>query len=225
MRQTTFVCFFCSFFFRCAHFFLSLEHAWSPTLKPKAVVSLRMPCRLPASTEKALLKLPRSSDLFSVSKGTVSRPGCLLKVIRFQCNWAPGSGFLNNTEVSLTWRLARNALPLANWAFKVGLADMPDCLRCSSSQKETTLHAFYSCERVRPFYSHVGEWTACIDPKQLVLLDVGYVVDNIDPPYRGEKRVVFLAILAVARMVIWTTRKKGLYDGANFSHRDLIFVL
>ena len=32
----------------------------------------------------------------------------------------------------------------------------------------------------------------------------------------------FLAILAVARMVIWSTRKKGLYDDANFSHRDLV---
>ena len=55
-----------------------------------------------------------------------------------------------------------------------------------------------------------------------MLLDVGYVVVNVDPPRRGEKLVVFLAILAVARMVIWTTRKKGLYDGANFSHPDLI---
>ena len=34
--------------------------------------------------------------------------------------------------------------------------------------------------------------------------------------------MVFLAILAVARIVIWTTRNKGLYDDANFSHRDLI---
>ena len=34
--------------------------------------------------------------------------------------------------------------------------------------------------------------------------------------------MVFLAILAVATMVIWTTRKKELYDDANFSHRDLI---
>ena len=53
-------------------------------------------------------------------------------------------------------------------------------------------------------------------------LDVGYVIDNVEPSYQSEKRVVFLAILAVARMVIWETRKKGLYDGANFSHRDLI---
>ena len=45
---------------------------------------------------------------------------------------------------------------------------------------------------------------------------------NVLPPYQGEKRVVFLAILAVARMVIWTMRNKGLYDDANFSHRDLI---
>ena len=66
------------------------------------------------------------------------------------------------------------------------------------------------------------EWTARIEPKQLVLLDVGYVVDNVLPLFQGEKRVVFLAILAVARMVIWMTRKKGLYDNANFSHRDLV---
>ena len=64
--------------------------------------------------------------------------------------------------------------------------------------------------------------TAHIEPKQHVLLDVGYVVDNVLPPFQCEKRVVFLAILAVARMVIWITRKKGLYDDANFSHRDLV---
>ena len=102
-----------------------------------------------------------------------------------------------------------------------GLADMPDCVRCGSGLEETAEHAFYYCERVRPFWGHVGEWTAPIEAKQLVLLDVGYVVDNVLPPFQGEKRMVFLAILAVARMVIWTMRNKGLYDDANFSHRDL----
>ena len=81
---------------------------------------------------------------------------------------------------------------------------------------------FYYCERLRPFWDHVGEWTACIEPKQLVLLDVGYVMDNVLPPFQGKKRVVFLAILAVARMVIWTTIKKGLYNDEKFSHRDLV---
>ena len=99
---------------------------------------------------------------------------------------------------------------------------MPDCPRCSSGLEETAEHAFYYCERVRPFWDHVGEWMARIEPKKLVLLDVGYVVDNVLPPFHGEKRVMFLAILAVDWMVIWTTRNKGLYDDANFSHRDLV---
>ena len=50
-----------------------------------------------------------------------------------------------------------------------------------------------------------GSGRLAIEPKQLVLLDVGYFLDNLLPPFQGEKRVVFLAILAVARMVIWMT--------------------
>ena len=51
-----------------------------------------------------------------------------------------------------------------------------------------------------------------------MLLDICYVIDNVEPLYEGEKHVVFLAILAVAQMVIWVTRNKGLHEGANFSH-------
>ena len=86
--------------------------------------------------------------------------------------------------------------------FQSVLGRHADCPRCGSGLEETALHAFNYCERVRSFWSHVGEWTARIDPKQLVLLDVGYVVDNIDPPYLGGKHVVFLTIITVARMVI-----------------------
>ena len=95
---------------------------------------------------------------------------------------------------------------------------MPYCLRCGRGDEEAATHAFYYCEQVRPFRGPVGEWTASIDPKQLVMLDI----DNVVLPSKGEKRKVFLAILAEARMVIWTMRKKKLYDGANFSDRDLI---
>ena len=137
-------------------------------------------------------------------------------------NWAPGSSFLNNSEFLLTWRIARNALPLLGLNFRAGLVDMPDCARCGSALEETAEHAFYYCDQVRPFWDHVSEWMARIEPKQLELLDVCYVVDNILPPFQGEKRVVFLVSLAEARMVIWTTRNKGLYDDANFSHRDLV---
>ena len=183
----------------------------------------------------ALRNLPGSSDLSRPRKelyqeivvGSTSDPlseqhGWTAEEIRSRWNSAPGSSFLNYSEFLLTWWLARNELPLLGLNFKAGLADMPDCARCGNGLEETAEHAFYYCERVRPFCDHVGEWTARIEPKQLVLLDVGYVVDNVLPPFQGEKRVVFLAILAVGRMVIWTTRKKGLYDDVNFSHRDLV---
>ena len=163
-------------------------------------------------------ELYRELVVGSASDPLSERRGWTKEGIRSHWNWAPGSSFLNNSEFSLTWRLVRNALPLVGLNYEAGLADMPDCARCGSGLEETAEHAFYYCERVRPFWDHVGEWTARIEPKQLVLLDVGYVL----PPYQGEKRVVFLAILAVARMVIWTTRNKGLYVDANFSHRDLI---
>ena len=57
-----------------------------------------------------------------------------------------------------------------------------------------------AASRFAPFWSHIREWIACMDPKQFVPLDIGYVVDNVDPLYRGEKHVVFLMILAVARI-------------------------
>ena len=37
------------------------------------------------------------------------------------------------------------------------------------------------------------------NPRKFLLLDIGYVVDNVLPPFQGEKRVVFLAILVVAQ--------------------------
>ena len=90
---------------------------------------------------------------------------------------------------------------------------MPDCTRCGNGLEETAEDAFYYCERVCPFWDHVRKRTARI---------VGYVVDNVLPSFQGKKRVVFLTILAVARMVIWTTRKRKLYDDANISHCHLI---
>ena len=106
--------------------------------------------------------------------------------------------------------LVRNTMPLLVLNFRAGLANMPDCACYGSGLEETAEHSFSFCQRICPFWDHVGEWTALIGPKQLGLLDVGYVVDNVLPLFQGEKRVVFLAILAVARIVIWTTQKQEL---------------
>ena len=158
--------------------------------------------------------------------GSASDPlelrGCTAEKIRSLWNWVPRSSFLNNSDFSLTWRLVWNVLPLLGLNYKAGLADMPDCPRCGGGLEEAAERAFYYCERVRPFWDHVGEWTARVEPKQLVLLGVGCVVDSVLPPFQGERCVVFLAILSVARMVIWSTRSRRLCGDANFSHRDLV---
>ena len=203
-----------------------------PRLNPKADGRRRPRDEPPFVIEcrRALRNLPRSSDLSRSRKelyrglvvGSASDPlvarrlGWSAEEVRSHWNWVPGSGFLNNSEFSLTWRLARNALALNDWAYRACIADILECPRCDSGLEETASYAFYYCEWVCPFWSHVEEWTARISPRELVLLDVGYVLDNVDPLFQGEKRVVYLVILVVARMVIWHTRNKGLYEGANF---------
>ena len=157
-----------------------------------------------------------ASDPFNEQRGWTR------KEVHSHWNWVPGSGFLNNSKFSLTWWLAWNVLPLLGLNFRAGLADMPDCARCCCGLEETAEHAFYYCKRVRPFWDHIGEWMAHIEPKQLILLDIDFVIENILPPFQGEKHVVFLTVLAVAWMVIWKMQKKGLYDVATFSHYDLI---
>ena len=73
----------------------------------------------------------------SASDPLSERRGWTAEEIRSHWNWAPGSSFLNNSEFSLTWRLARNALPLLGLNFRAGLTDMPDCARCGSGLEET----------------------------------------------------------------------------------------
>ena len=131
-----------------------------------------------------------------------------MEEVRLQRNWAPSSGFLNNS-FSLACRLARNALLLLGLNYKAGLADMPECPCYSSGIEETAEHAFYYCERVRPFWNHAGKWTAhavrhwlCRSQRfAAVSMWEAYDVSR-DPKcnWNGD-----------------------LDDGSNFSHRDQIW--
>ena len=184
---------------------------------------------------EALRRLPESSDLSQTRKilyrdlveGTASDPlerrlGLTEEELLSLWSWAPGAGFLNNSEFSLTWRLIRNALPLNDFSFKAGLADCPDCPRCDGVMEETAQHAFFHCRKLQLLWSYVEEVTARLRPDLRILLDVAYVCDNMAPPLKGVKRMVFLAILAVARMVVWTTRLSELHDGEVLSENHLV---
>ncbi len=94
---------------------------------------------------KALCNLPGSSDL------SRSRKRLYRKLVVGSTSDSRVEDFLTNSKFLLTWWLARNALSLANRAFKAGLADMPECLHCGSGLEKTDLQAFYYYERVRSF--------------------------------------------------------------------------
>ena len=183
------------------------EHVWSckigeafPNLysdprgegrrRPKGEARFLNECR------RALVKLPRSSDLSQPRKalyqglveGVASDP--LQKRLGLSegeffslwC-WAPGVDYLDNSEFSLTWRLMRNRLSLNDILYKMGLADMPDCIRCYSGIEETAPHAFFHCKMVRPLWKYVNEVTARLFPdRPRVALDVAYLCDNVPPP-------------------------------------------
>ena len=87
----------------------------------------------------------------SASDRLMGRLGWSVEEVRSHWNLVPGSGFLNNSEFSLTWRLARNSLALNDWAYRVCIENMPDCPGCDSGLEEVASHAFYYCEWVRPF--------------------------------------------------------------------------
>ena len=185
---------------------------------------------------RALGKLPRSSDLSRPRKelyrGLVE--GVAKDPLRKRLDltegeslslwsWAPGADYLDNSEFSLTWRLMRNGLPLNDVLFKMGLADMPDCNRCNSGLEETAQHAFFHCSKVRPFWEYVNEVTARLFPdRPRTPLDVAYVCDNVPPPWTGVKQLVFYTLLAVARMVVWTSRMMDIQEVTSVSHHDLI---
>ena len=167
------------------------------------------------------LSWPRKELYRELVVGSTTGPLCeqqgwTAKEMRSHWNWAPESSFLNISEFSLTWWLARNALPLLSLNFSAGLADMPDCARCGSSLEETAEHAFYNCERVRPFWDHVEEWKARIEPKQLVLLDLVTSWTTFFPHFmvRSDPSCSSNGDLDGA--------KEGLYDDANFSNRDMV---
>lgn len=80
---------------------------------------------------------------------------------------------------------------------------MSDYHRYDSGFDET--HPFFYCPHVQPFWDHISELTNSIDPKHIVSIDLWYMCDNVSPPLPGMKQMVFLMLLAVTGMVVWTT--------------------
>ena len=111
----------------------------------------------------------RRWEIFTNIKDTSSNLFCLFFLIDylfFQISFTDST--IINSEMSWIGRQDRtfwttpSSHLYGDWhgmrhPLSAGLADMNDCPRCGSGLEETVEHAFYYCERVRPFWDHVGD--------------------------------------------------------------------
>ena len=144
---------------------------------------------LSASAGTALRNLLGSSDLSRPRKelyrelveGSASDPlserhGWTTEEIRSHWNWAPGSSFLNNSEFSAHLATCAKCVTPCRLELQSGAwQTCPIALAAAVAWKKRLSTPSTTASEFARFWDHVGEWTARIEPKQLVLLDVGYV--------------------------------------------------
>lgn len=71
-------------------------------------------------------------------------------------------------------------------------------------------------------YGNVGDLVTQLEPTNVLFLGIFYVCDNVAPPWEGLKRIMFLTLLTVGKMVVWNTRQFVVLHGDMLSHHDLI---
>ena len=141
--------------------------------------------------------------------------GCLL------WPWDPGMRCLNNDEASLTWLVIRNTLWVGKKLFSAQLVISPECGRCGDL-KESIDHAFFHCPVVRPLCNFLEGYMICILNGKFFVLKASSVCSNVVPKLNRQEHYVILCLLGIMRIVIWTTRKKELYDDESFSSQTLV---
>ena len=182
----------------------------------------RMPAFCDLSTPRRILyhRLVEGSANDNLEK----RLGYWKPEIYCHWSWAPGAGYLDNSEFSLTWRVARNLCPLRDRDAKVDKEISDRCVRCLT-EKESVEHAFFRCDNVRLLWRYVDQLIDRMAPDARIGIDVAYAIDNVMPPMPRRKHMMFLLLLAVTRKVIWTTRLNVIFDGESFTAQRLIIYL
>ena len=128
--------------------------------------------------------------------------------------WAPRMRCLNNDEASLTWLVIRNALWIGKKLFAAQQAISPECGRCGDLE-ETIGHAFFHCPVVRPLCKLLEGYMVRILNGKFFVLEASSVCSNVVPKLNRQGHYVFLCLL-------WTTRKKELFEDESFSSQTLV---
>lgn len=88
---------------------------------------------------------------------------------------------------------------------------MPECHQCDLALEGISVHAFYHCHQVHPFWNHDLKLMTPIDPKHPLSIDIAYTCDNVSSLCSEVRSMVFLMLLTRARMVVYDT------DGRNIT--------
>ena len=128
---------------------------------------------------------------------------------------------LNNDEASLSWLVIRNVLWVGKKLFAAQQAISPKCGRCGDLE-ETIGHAFFHYPVVRPLCKLLEGYMVRILNGKFFVLEASSVCSNVVPKLNRQEHYVFLCLLGVMRVVIWTTRKKELYEDESFSSQTLV---
>ena len=131
--------------------------------------------------------------------------------------WAPGMRCLNNDETSLT---SRNALWVGKKLFSAQQAISPECGRCGDLE-ESVDHAFH-WPVVRLLCKLLEGYMVRILNGKFFVLEASSVCSNVIPRLNRQEHYVFLCLLGIMHVVIWTTRKEELYEDESFSSRTLV---
>ena len=157
----------------------------------------------------------------AASDGLIGELGVTEAEGRLLWPWAPRMRCLNNDEASLTWLVIRNALWVGKKLFAAQQVISPECGRCGDLE-ETIGHAFFHCPVVRPLCKLLEGYMVRILNGKFFVLEASSVCSNVVPKLNRLEHYVFLCLLGVMHVVIWTTRMKELFEDESFSSQTLV---
>ena len=157
----------------------------------------------------------------AASNGLIGELGVTEAEGRLLWPWAPRMRCLNNDEASLTWLVIRNALWVGKKLFAAQQVISPECGRCGDLE-ETISHTFFHCPVVRPLCKLLEGYMVRILNGKFFVLEASSVCSNVVPRLNRQEHYVFLCLLGVMRVVIWTTRMKELCEDESFSAQTLV---
>ena len=156
----------------------------------------------------------------AASDGLIGELGVTETEGRLLWPWAPRMRCLNNDEASLTWLVIRNALWVGKKLFSAQQASAASAAGAVIWRRLLITPSFSPV--VRPLCKLLEGYMVRILNGKVFVLEASSVCSNVVPELNRQEHYVFLCLLGVMRVVIWTTRKKELYKDESFSSQTLV---